>query len=111
VRIAFRTSKLARLCNETAKAQRKYGAEAATKLRRRLDDLDAVPSLDDFKYLPGDCEELKADRRGQLSLKLTGGLRLIFTPDHDPPPVKPDGGLDWTAVTAVRIEEIVDYHG
>ena len=76
-----------------------------------MDDLEAASCLEDYRNLPGECEELKAKRIGQLSLKLAGGMRLVFTPDHSPPPLKPDGGLDWAAVTAVMIEEIVDYHG
>jgi len=36
--------------------------------------------------------------------------RLIFEPDHNPVPQKPDGGLDWTQVTRIRVIEITDYH-
>ena len=38
-------------------------------------------------------------------------IRLIFMPFHDPIPTKADGGLDWTAVTAVVIVGVEDYHG
>jgi proteic killer suppression protein len=31
-------------------------------------------------------------------------------PDHDEIPRKPDGGLDWTHVTKVKILGIVDPH-
>jgi proteic killer suppression protein len=37
--------------------------------------------------------------------------RLIFEPEHDPIPKRADGGLDWSAVTAIRILEIADTHG
>lgn len=77
----------------------------------RLDDLDAATCLEDLRHISRNCEELKGKRLGQLSLRLAGGWRLVFTPDHDPPPTKPDGGLNWAATTAVMIEEIVDYHG
>jgi hypothetical protein len=36
--------------------------------------------------------------------------RLIFAPAHEPVPRKPDGGLDWTQVTAVCILDVEDYH-
>jgi proteic killer suppression protein len=36
--------------------------------------------------------------------------RLIFEPDHETKPTKPDGGLDWQKVTRVLVLEIVDYH-
>lgn len=50
------------------------------------------------------------DRDGQLSLKLPGGKRLIIRPSENPAPMKPDGGLAWSAVEAIEIVEIVDYH-
>jgi len=54
--------------------------------------------------------ELKSDRRGQLAVDVSKNERLVFEPADDPPPTKPDGGLDWSQVTAVRILEVVDYH-
>ncbi len=36
---------------------------------------------------------------------------LLFSPDHEPLPVKVDGGLKLEEVTAVLIEGIGDYHG
>lgn len=44
-------------------------------------------------------------------MDLVGGDRLIFEPADDPVPRKPDGGLDWRLVTAVRILGVEDYHG
>lgn len=44
-------------------------------------------------------------------MHLWGQYRLVFTPDHDPVPLLDDGGIDRASVTAIRIEEIVDYHG
>jgi proteic killer suppression protein len=46
-----------------------------------------------------------------LALDLDHPCRLIFAPAHNPLPLKEDGGLDWTAVTAIEIHEIEDYHG
>ena len=80
-------------------------------MRRRLDDLDAADSLEDMRNVPGKCEELKGDRKGQLSVRLDGGYRLIFVPEHDPIPRKSDGGLDWKRVTAIKVIEVEDYHG
>jgi proteic killer suppression protein len=64
-----------------------------------------------MKTLGGHCEELKENRKGQFSLRLDGRYRLIFIPNHDPLPTKPDGGLDWKRITAVKIIEVKDYHG
>jgi proteic killer suppression protein len=36
--------------------------------------------------------------------------RLIFEVANDPKPTKPDGGLDWTKASIIRILGIEDYH-
>jgi hypothetical protein len=46
-----------------------------------------------------------------LSLDLEHPYRLLFIPQEQPPPVKADGGLDWSAVDAVEIISIEDTHG
>jgi hypothetical protein len=35
---------------------------------------------------------------------------LVFTAANDPRPALPGGATDWTKVTIIRIEEVVDYH-
>lgn len=108
--VAFATDKLAKTMNSDSKLSQTYGADLAKQIRKRLDDLDAAATLDDMRTLPGRCEELAGDRAGGLSVRLTANWRLIFKPDHDPPPTKEDGGLDWIQVTAVEVSEVVDYH-
>jgi proteic killer suppression protein len=73
-------------------------------------DVEAASTLEEFHGLPGHCHELEGDRKGQLALQLAGAKRLVFEPDHDPLPLKDDGGLDWARVESVRVLEIVDYH-
>lgn len=109
--IVFADERLRDLCNSSGALRRKFGASAERKIRQRLDELRDAASLAILRTLPGPrCEELKADRKGQLSVRLHGALRLIFTPQLDPPAVKADGGLDWTATTAIRVLAIEDYH-
>lgn len=108
--IAFTSTAVAALCNDEKLARRKLGAPCAKKLKARLDDLDAVANLAVMAMLPGKCHELKGTRLGQLGIELFGGTRLVITPNHDPIPRKADGGLDWSAVTAVTVIEVVDYH-
>jgi len=45
-----------------------------------------------------------------LAVYLVHPDRLVFSPDHDPRPELPDGGLDWQKVTKIVIEGIGDYH-
>ncbi len=100
-----------RLCADPKLMKKKLGASSAKKLQRRLDDLDAVQNLEDMSHLPGRCHELSGDRKGQLALDLDHPYRLIFQPEEQPPPTKPDGGLDRTKVEAIRILFVgEDYH-
>lgn len=92
------------------KITKAYGPMVAKKLQNRLDDLDAAQTMDDMRHTPGHWEELKRDRLGQFSVQLHGGFRLIVKPQKDPPPTKPDGGLDWRAIDSLFMMEIVDYH-
>jgi len=110
VDIEFSTNQLRKVCNDTKKLTRKWGADQAKRLRRRLDDLHAAPTLEDMKQLPGRCHELNGNRDGQLCLDLVHPYRLIFEPASNPAPSKPDGGLDWGAVTAIRVLGVVDTH-
>jgi proteic killer suppression protein len=43
-------------------------------------------------------------------MALWGANRLVFEPDHDPIPTLEDGGIDQSAVTRIKILEVVDYH-
>lgn len=108
--IVFKDKKLTKLCNDKKRLVKELGADRATRVQRRLDDLRAAANLDVMRTLPGRCHELKADRAGQLSLDLDHPYRLIFIPANDPIPVRDDGGLDWSKVTAVKILGIEDTH-
>ncbi|MDG2989886.1 type II toxin-antitoxin system RelE/ParE family toxin [Candidatus Synechococcus calcipolaris G9] len=102
--------KLEKLYNNQRQLEKEYGTRRAKRIRQRLDDLRAANTLEDMRSLPGRCHELQHDRAGQLSLDLDHPYRLIFQPENDPVPVKPDGGLDWKTITAVRILGVVDTH-
>ena len=108
--IHFTSEKLKKLYNTQSLLVKKHGTDRATRIRRRLDDLRAADTLEDMRYLPGRCHELKGDRAGQLSLDLDHPYRLIFTPAANSLPRKPDGGLDWTQVTAITILDVEDTH-
>lgn len=60
--------------------------------------------------IPHQFESHTGDRAGQLSMDLDHPYRLIFTPDHDPYPKRPEGGLDWRQVTAINILGVEDTH-
>ena len=98
-------------CSSEKAMMRECGQKTARKLKQRLAELDAAKTLDDMKRLPAArCHELTQNRKGQLAVDLAHPHRLVFAPDHDPVPRKPDGGLDWSGVTRIVVLEITDYH-
>lgn len=109
--IYFRTKKLQKACNSVKAMNAEWGDKMAKKLQQRLSELKAAETLHDVSRLPpARCHELSGDLAGHLSVDLVHPYRLLFIPDHDPVPTKDDGGLDWSAVTAVCITAIEDTH-
>jgi plasmid maintenance system killer protein len=109
--ILFATRLLEKRLGSDKSRRREFGDEVARRIGRRLNELHAAPHLGAMRNVAGRCHELAEDRAGQLAVDVTGNLRLVFEPADDPVPTKDDGGLDWDRVTAVRIREVVDYHG
>lgn len=63
--------------------------------RRKLDQLNAIISLDELTIPPGNrLETLKGDRKGQYSIRINQRYRICFT---------------WRQAQAGEVE-IVDYH-
>ena len=109
--IHFRNAKLKKAFASEKELTRTYGPEQAKTLVLRISQLRSARCLADLLLIPPlRAHELGAGRKGQISLHLRQPYRLILIPAHDPPPTKPDGGLDWQSVTEVTIFEVVDYH-
>ncbi len=106
--INFGDKKIQDLCEKQVIATRKLGPQNARKLKTRLSELEAAGCVSEL--FNGRPHELTGDRAGQYSVDLSGGCRLVFSPDHTPCPTKKDGGIDWTSVTIICIEYIGDYH-
>jgi toxin HigB-1 len=110
LQISFAKRKLQKTCEEHQLLQKEHGVACAKRIAARIADLEAAACLEDFRHLPGGCHELSGDRNGQLALKLPDGKRLVIEPISDPPPVKEGRGMDWTAIEAIEVVDIVDYH-
>jgi proteic killer suppression protein len=112
--ISFSNAKLEKQFNEGKQLVRIHGSLRAEKIRVRMKELRAAASLMVFlppKSGPSRCHELTAgERKGQISVDLDHPYRLIFVPNHHPIPKKPDGGLDWGLVTAIKIIGVEDTH-
>ncbi len=107
--VEFKTSKLKKDCENLERAQARWGSEAARVIMRRLVQIQAAECLQDLTHEPPiRRHKLTGNRKGQYSLDLVRGLRLILQP------LRPDGGPDLTSdpseVTRVQIVEVVDYH-
>jgi len=110
--ILFKNRKLERQLANHKNLVRKHGTKRARKVELRLTQMRAAATLEDLARLPQiRCHELGGDMAGHLSVDLDHPYRLIFSPEHDPAPTKPDGGLDWSRVDAICIEGIEDTHG
>ena len=106
--IRFGNRKLRELCERRARAERRLGSDSARKLRSRLSDLEAATSVAELHA--GRPHALTGARKDQLALDLADGLRMVLSADQEPCPRRADGGIDWSQVTAVRIDSIEDYH-
>lgn len=83
----------------------------ARKVNQRLKDLASADNLSVMRTIPAArCHELTGNRKGELAVDISGNSRLIFIPNHDPLPIKNDGGLYWEGVTKIQIIDIEDYH-
>lgn len=87
---------------------KELGADSAKKLKIRLSALEAAQTV--TCITAGRPHPLTGDRSGQFALDLAGGWRLVFSPAHDPCPMRESGGINWSEVTIVCIEYIEDYH-
>lgn len=109
--IDFKTGKLRKELSEEKKLRRVHGPRRAELIMQRLAQIEAAPTLGVLRTMPGPrCHELTGNRKGQLSVDLDHPYRLLFVPNHDPVPQLAAGGMDWTKITAIRIEEIADTH-
>ncbi len=112
--IEFSSKKLSKQFNEARVMQKTFGAERARCIRVVMTALRAAPNMGVFAppfSPPHRCHELIGNRKGKLSLDLDGPYRLIIQPIPEPVPQRPEGGLDWVQVTAIRILGVENTHG
>lgn len=108
--ITFRTKKLEKQFNSGAQLQKDYGL-LSKRIMARMGVLKAASNLSVVPIVPPErCHALGADRQGQFAVDLNHPHRLVFEPNHDPIPLKEDGGVDLTKVTAITIIKVIDYH-
>lgn len=90
-----------------------YGADQAKVIAIRLTVLRAMETLNDLYppyKKPERCHELQGKLKDCLSIDIKHPYRIIIKPDHDPMPIREEGGLDWSKVTRIQIIDIRDTH-
>ncbi|MFC0864860.1 type II toxin-antitoxin system RelE/ParE family toxin [Sphaerimonospora cavernae] len=104
----YENARFRKRCESDQERRKHFGHDRANALAKRIQQFQQTETLDEMRMLGGRCEELTGDRKGQLSVRLDANYRLIFEPEEW---IADDqGSLDWTAVMAVVLIEIVDYH-
>lgn len=111
MKLEYKSNKLAKSVVSLSAIAANYGTRAKL-VKQRISELQAAPTLETMRNIPAaNCHELKGNLAGKLAVDVSGNHRIIFEPDHNPPPTNVDGGLDWLQVTNIIILDIgKDYH-
>jgi len=109
--ILFKDTKIGKLCNNQAQAQRKYGKKKADNLLKILAEIRFSSNLAEFQKVRPNrhCHELKGDKKGMFAINLDEQYRILFAPSPEAPK-KEDGGADWYRIDIISISSIEDYH-
>jgi plasmid maintenance system killer protein len=110
MKIKYKSNKLEKQLSNPKEITKKFGTRAR-KVNQRMQELKAVDSLFEMKSIPvANCHELSENRQDEIAVDISANFRMIFIPDHDPLPLKEDGGLNWEKVTDIKIVKMEDYH-
>ena len=108
---SFRTQKLKKIFNSKKEVQREFGGKMTRKLMTSMAILAEAANLEEAQARRAlGLHQLSGNRAKQFAVYLEHPYRLVFQPNHDPIPLKNDGGIDLTQVTAITVIEVVDYH-
>ena len=111
MQISFQTRKTEKVFNSEKELKKKYGADRAEKIKRRMAVLQSAANLAEVpQQKPDRRHELKGDRKGQFAVDLAHPYRLIFEPS-DPVPIREDGEIDLNRITKIVVLAVEDYHG
>lgn len=111
MKLTIPNRKLSKRLLDPVETVKNYGLPIAKRINQRLQEFEAAENLEVIRSFPAaNCHELTGQSAGRLAVDISANYRLIIQPAEDPPPLKADGGLDWSAVTEILILEIVDYH-
>jgi proteic killer suppression protein len=111
MKISYKPKKLEKTVESLSVIKTTYGTRAKL-VNQRKNELEAATSLHTMRFIPAaNCHALTGNYEGKFAVDISGNHRIIFEPNHNPLPLTPDGGLDWSLVTDITIVAIgLDYH-
>ncbi len=109
MRIIFHSSKMQKACSSEREMFKVYGSVLGKKLKQRLFELDAAPTMDQIPSYAR-CHPLTGKLKGYYAIDLAQPYRLIFKPCSDVLALKSDESLDLSLVDKIEIIRVSDYH-
>lgn len=80
VEVTFKNNTLKKQFIESENALKAYGRQVGRKYIERINIIKKTKSISELKSIKAlKCHELKGNKKGEWSIKLTGYMRLIFT--------------------------------
>ena len=92
------------MCEEPSEAEKRYGLQVATSLRRRLADLLAAANIHDLVI--GGPYALDGGS-SKMAVHLYAPYQLIIANNHKTPVQCADGTIDWRHVDRIKIIDII----
>ncbi len=104
--LAFASKLLREVCEDEKKAEQRFGKKVTERLKHRLADLEAAPSVTD---IVAGWPRLQ-NPTGQYSLRLVDGFCVEFAANHVKNPLDKNGKVDWKKVHRIQIVQIGKCH-
>lgn len=99
LKVLFRNNTLRKQYQKSTEAEKAFGQQVGRKYIQRINIIKSAKSVSDLTAIRAlKCHELKGDRKGEWSIKLTGFYRLIFT-------------VEGSYLEIARIEEVSKHYG
>lgn len=102
--IAFRIRSLRSLCESEDVMRQAFGPDAAKALKVCLADLRAAETINDV--LSATVAEVPQTRGHSLSITPSRGFRLVVCANHVENPRQPNGKVDWSSISRIKIMSI-----
>lgn len=98
MKIEYKTKKLEKVCTNYSEAEKEHDSEMAEKIHQRIDEINAVLSVETMlEFGICRCHQLKGRRKNQYAVDLIHPYYLVF-----------EGQEQEIQIT--NIMEIPDYH-